>query len=184
LGGILKTVVLVGGFFNIVHCGHIRHFEAAKRLGDYLVVHVHRGECSLKHKGYSVLSDEDKVEVLKAIRWIDEVWLCSPTCDGTIIEALHKLRNKYPRETLILAKGGDRTSKNMPKKEIETCEKLGVKIVYGVGGEKVQSSRLLANKIILEKVCVQCGRKPPKGSTAHRCPYCGAPLTTKIKKSK
>jgi D-beta-D-heptose 7-phosphate kinase/D-beta-D-heptose 1-phosphate adenosyltransferase len=184
LGEILKKVVLVGGFFNVLHRGHVRHFEAARELGDYLIVHVHRGDCSLKHKGYVVLSDEDKVEVLKAIRWVDEVWLCSLNCDGSIIEALHKLRKEYPKETLILAKGGDRTSQNMPKKEIETCEKLDIKIVYGVGGEKVQSSSKLVNKITLEKVCTKCGRKPPKSSTAHRCPYCGAPLTTVIKKSK
>jgi D-beta-D-heptose 7-phosphate kinase/D-beta-D-heptose 1-phosphate adenosyltransferase len=180
----MRTIILVGGYFNILHKGHIRHFEAAKRLGDYLIVHVHRGDCSLKHKGYSVLSDEDKVEVLKAIRWVDEVWLCSANCDGSIVEALHRLRKEYPKETLILAKGGDRTPENMPKKEIETCEKLGVKIVYGVGGEKVQSSSWIASNIKFEKVCVKCGRKPPKGSTAHRCPYCGAPLTTVIKKSK
>jgi hypothetical protein len=138
----------------------------------------------LKHKGYSVLSDEDKVEVLKAIRWVDEVWLCSPTCDGTIVEALHKLRKEYPKETLILAKGGDRTAQNLPKSEVETCSKLNIKIVYGVGGEKVQSSSWIASNIKFEKVCIKCGRKPPKGSTAHRCPYCGAPLTTVIKKSK
>ena len=185
MGEFMRTVVLVGGYFNILHHGHVRHLEAAKGLGDCLVVHVHRSDCSLKRKGYSVLSDEDKVEVLKAIRWVDEVWLCNRNCDGTIVEALQKLRNEYPKETLILAKGGDRTPRNMPRSEVETCKKLGVKIVYGVGGEeKVQSSSWLASKIRLEKVCVNCGRKLPENSRANRCPYCRAPLTTVIKRAK
>jgi cytidyltransferase-like protein len=141
-------VVLVGGYFNVLHRGHIRYFEAARKLGDWLIVHVHRSECSLRHKGYSFLSDEDKVEVLRAIRWVDEVWLCSQTCDGSIVEALHKLREKYHEENLMLAKGGDRTPETMPKSEVETCEKLDIKIVYGVGGEKVQSSSwILKSKI-------------------------------------
>jgi cytidyltransferase-like protein len=151
LGGILKTVVLVGGFFNLLHRGHIRYFEAGKRLGDYLVVHVHRGDCSLKHKGYSVLSDEDKVEVLKAIRWVDEVWLCSANCDGTIIEALHRLRKEYPKETLILAKGGDRTLSNLPESEIEACRKLNIKIICGVGGTKIQSSSWIVGRLLGEE---------------------------------
>jgi len=145
--GSRKTVVLVGGFFNVLHRGHVRHFEDARKLGDCLIVHVHRSECALKHKGYSVLDDEDKVEVLKAIRWVDEVWLCSQNCDGTVIEALYKLREKFPNEKLVLAKGGDRTPETMPKKEIETCKKLGIQIVYGVGGEKVQSASWIANKL-------------------------------------
>ncbi len=44
----------------------------------------------------------------------------------------------------IFAKGGDRTIDNIPEKEI--CEKFGIKMVFGVGGEKVQSSSwLIAN---------------------------------------
>ena len=40
----------------------------------------------------------------------------------------------------IFAKGGDRTIQNLPRSEVETCQKHGIKIVTGVGGGKVQSS--------------------------------------------
>jgi len=47
----------------------------------------------------------------------------------------------------IFAKGGDRTPDNMPKSEVELCEKLGIKIVYGVGGGKAQSSSWLIKNL-------------------------------------
>lgn len=142
----MKTVVLTGGFFNIFHRGHVRYLREAKCLGDRLIVHVHRRRCTLKHKGYAVLSTADKVEILKAFRFVDEVWVCTSRCNGTIIEALKKIRGKYPNCKLILAKGGDRTPETMPREEIETCKRLSVEIVYGVGGGKVESSSWLLRK--------------------------------------
>ena len=46
----------------------------------------------------------------------------------------------------IYAKGGDRTPGNMAQMEIDVCNELGIRIVYGVGGEKIQSSSWLINK--------------------------------------
>jgi len=43
----------------------------------------------------------------------------------------------------IFAKGGDRTPENMPTSEVELCKRLGIKIIYGVGGGKVPSSSWL-----------------------------------------
>ncbi|MEM2281318.1 MAG: adenylyltransferase/cytidyltransferase family protein [Candidatus Bathyarchaeia archaeon] len=133
-------MVLAGGYFNIFHRGHIRYLREAKRLGDRLIVHVHRQRCSRKHKGYAVLTTADKVEILEAFSFVDDVWVCTRKCDGTIVEALERVRKEYPDCQIILAKGGDRTPENMPKSEIEACKRLNIEIVYGVGGGKVASS--------------------------------------------
>lgn len=83
---------------------------------------------------------QERKEILESIRYIDEVVPCIDKGD-TVKKSLEHLKPD------IFAKGGDRTPKNMPKAEIETCDRLGIKIVYGVGGEKIQSSSWLINKI-------------------------------------
>ena len=134
--------VLVSGFFDPVHRGHIAYFREAKRPGDWLVVATHRDQCCVEKKGSCFMPLEDRIAVLEAIRYVDEVVVCEPGCDLTSCNFLLKVKPD------IFAKGGDRTPENMPKAELELCEKLGIKIVYGVGGEKVQSSSWLLNSYL------------------------------------
>jgi len=145
-----KTIVFTGGFFNLIHVGHINLFREAKLLGDYLIVCVHRDECILKKRGYVVLPLNDRKTVLEAIRYIDEVWVCSENCDLTQVAELYKLREKYPKNRIIYAKGGEYTPENLPYAEKEACKKLGIEIRYGVGGGKVQSSSWLVEKLLAE----------------------------------
>jgi len=136
------VVVFASGFFDPIHRGHIYYLRDAKKLGDFLIVHIHRDECCVKKKGYVFMPLEDRVEVLKAIRYVDAVIICGRDCDMTVAKALEKIKPD------IFAKGGDRKPENMPKKEIEVCNRLGIKIVYGVGGRKVQSSSKLVKQAI------------------------------------
>lgn len=134
-------VVLVSGFFDPPHRGHIAYLREAKKLGDWLVVHIHRDECCVKKKGYCFMPLEDRVAVVGSIKYVDEMIVCEPPCDLTVCDVLRSVKPD------IFAKGGDRTPDNMPKSEVELCEKLGIKIVYGVGGGKVQSSSWLCEKL-------------------------------------
>jgi D-beta-D-heptose 7-phosphate kinase/D-beta-D-heptose 1-phosphate adenosyltransferase len=88
----------------------------------------------VKKKGYCFMPLEDRIAVIEAIKYVDEVVVCSESCDLTTCDILRSVKPK------IFAKGGDRTPENMPRSEVELCEKLGIKVVYGVGGEKIQSS--------------------------------------------
>jgi D-beta-D-heptose 7-phosphate kinase/D-beta-D-heptose 1-phosphate adenosyltransferase len=85
---------------------------------------------------------EDRLAVVGALRYVDEVIVCGLTCDLTSCDALLGVRPE------IFAKGGDRTPESMPRSEVELCEKLGIKIVYGVGGGKVQSSSWLIKNAV------------------------------------
>jgi len=136
------VVVFASGFFDPIHRGHIYYLRDAKKLGDFLIVHIHRDECCVKKKGYVFMPLEDRVEVLKAIRYVDAVVICDEDCDMTVAKALEEIKPD------IFAKGGDRKPENMPKKEIEVCNRLGIKIVYGVGGRKVQSSSKLVKQVV------------------------------------
>ena len=145
--GVAKTIVFTGGFFHLIHRGHISLFREAKRLGDYLIVSVHRDECLIRKRGLCAVPLEDRKAVLEAIRYIDEVWVCGENCDLTEVANLQKLRQRYPNHKLVYAKGGEYNVNNMPSAELATCDRLGIKVVFGVGGSKVQSSSWIIEKL-------------------------------------
>ena len=130
----MLTVVAVAGAFDPVHIGHIEHLRQARRLGDRLVVILNPDADLLLKKSFFFMTYAERKVILEEFRCVDEV---VPAIDGngTVTETLRTL---HPD---IFAKGGDRAGpENMPPKELEVCEKLGIQIVYGVGGGKVQSS--------------------------------------------
>jgi D-beta-D-heptose 7-phosphate kinase/D-beta-D-heptose 1-phosphate adenosyltransferase len=66
--------------------------------------------------------------------------------DGTVCQALRKLKPDY------FANGGDRIQKNTP--EMDVCEELGIKMLWNIGGGKIQSSSDLVSKVKFGKVVV------------------------------
>ena len=70
----MKKVITVGGF-DYFHLGHLRLFENAKALGDYLIVAVQDGDCILttKPEANILYSTEQRIEIIKALRPVDEV---------------------------------------------------------------------------------------------------------------
>lgn len=135
-----KIVVAVCGGFDPIHIGHIRHFKEAKALGDELVVVLNSDDWLLKKKGYVFMPWEERKEILESIKHVDRVIPYEVTSDGSVAKTLEKLKPD------VFAKGGDRIPDNMPTAETEVCERLGIKLVYGVGGEKVQSSSWLVDE--------------------------------------
>ena len=135
-----KVVVAVCGGFDPIHVGHIKHFRDAKKLGDILVVMLNTDNWLTKKKGYIFMSFEERKEIIESIRYVDKVTPVIDT-DGSVAKTLKKLKPD------IFAKGGDRTMDNIPESEINVCERLGIKIVFGVGGGKIQSSSWLIDKM-------------------------------------
>ncbi|WP_297467377.1 FAD synthase [Thermococcus sp.] len=77
-----KIRVLVGGVFDILHVGHIHFLKQARELGDELVVIVAHDETVRMQKRRDPINPaEDRAELLRAIRYVDEVYIGSP---GTI----------------------------------------------------------------------------------------------------
>ena len=70
----MKKVITVG-VFDYFHLGHLRLFENAKKLGDYLIVAVQDGDCILKTKPNAnvLYTTEQRVDLVKALRVVDEV---------------------------------------------------------------------------------------------------------------
>ena len=134
-----KVVVAVSGGFDPVHAGHIRHFQEAKKLGDYLVVFLNTDEWLTEKKGKPFMGFDERKEILESIRYVDEVVRVIDKDDSVALTL--ELVNPD-----IFGKGGNRVKKTLPKSEIEACQRLGIRLVFGVGGGKIQSSSWLLPK--------------------------------------
>ncbi|GAA1587779.1 PfkB family carbohydrate kinase [Kribbella sancticallisti] len=105
------TVVATGGCFDVLHAGHIASLEAARRLGDALVVLVNSDDSVRRLKGPArpVNSQADRCRVLRSLRCVDAVVVFDG--DDPCV-SLDQLRPD------IWAKGGDYTAEMMPETPI------------------------------------------------------------------
>src|SRR3990167_5645894 len=133
----IKKIVVVSGYFNPLHSGHIKYFQEAKKLGDKLLVIVNNDkQCQLK--GNIFMNEQERMEIIKSLKMVNDVIL-SIDVDESVCKTLEFLKPH------IFANGGDRFSKDIP--EYKLCKKMGIKMVFGVGGRKTQSSsNLLHNR--------------------------------------
>ena len=133
----LKIVAVSGGY-DPVHIGHIREFKAAKKLGDRLYAILNSDGFLKRKKGFVFMPFKERKEVLESIKYIDKVISCIDK-DQSVCKTLAKLKPD------IFSKGGDRTLGNIP--ETSVCKKYNIKMIFGVGGGKVQSSSALTKKL-------------------------------------
>ena len=140
----MRKIVITSGFFNPLHIGHINLLKGARELGDYLVVIVNNDEQVRVKGSVPFMSEQERVEIMKAQKYVDEVFL-SIDQDISIAKSLECVAQKNPGE-LFFAKGGDRNAANIPESEKLVCQTYSIQIISGVGGNKVQSSsQLISN---------------------------------------
>ena len=126
-------IVATSGYFDPLHVGHLECLELAKKLGDKLIVIINSDFQAKLKKGKSFISQEDRMKIIAALKCVDEVFL-SIDKDKTQCESLKYLKPH------IFAKGGDRTSNEIPESKI--CKELNIKIIDGLG-QKIRSSSKL-----------------------------------------
>jgi cytidyltransferase-like protein len=131
----MKKIVVSGGF-DPVHIGHLRMFQKAKDLGDHLNVIINSNEFLEEKKGYKFMNFEERKEIILAFSCVDEVTKCIDE-DNTVCKTLEMLSKKDAID--VFANGGDRkNSEDIPEQEV--CAKNNINLVFGVGGDKIQSS--------------------------------------------
>ena len=138
-----KKVVIVSGYFNPIHRGHIEYFNMAKLKGDKLFVIVNNDlQRQLKGSKQFMLQEERKL-IVENIKSVDKVFL-SIDKDKTVRKTIEKISNQFSAEYLLyFANGGDQDNLSIPESDI--CQKLGIKMIDGLG-DKVQSSSWILNK--------------------------------------
>lgn len=135
-----SKVVAVSGYFNPLHCGHLKMFEEAKKLGYFLVVIVNNDKQVALKGSVPFMNENDRAYIVSKIKDVDEVFI-SIDEDRTVCKSLDAVGGID-----IFANGGDRNNKNIP--ETAVCKRLKIKMVDGVGGTKVSSSSKMIKKAI------------------------------------
>lgn len=129
-------IVLVTGGFDPIHSGHIAYINAAKKLGDLLVVGLNSDAWLARKKGQPFMPYKERAAVVFALQNVDGVVQFDDT-DNSSRDAIFKIRESYPDATIVFANGGDRTKDNIPEMDIEDDN---VEFVFGVGGENKANS--------------------------------------------
>jgi cytidyltransferase-like protein len=137
-------LVIVSGYFNPLHGGHLDMFEAAAKLGDRLLVIVNNDKQQILKKGKVILPQQNRYRLVHALHVVDEVIL-SIDEEPPVINTLEIIAKTHPYDELIFANGGDRNSdKEIPETEI--CQKYEIRLEFGVGGATKADSSTRINQ--------------------------------------
>jgi D-glycero-beta-D-manno-heptose 1-phosphate adenylyltransferase len=132
-----KRIVLANGCFDLLHAGHIRYLDGARREGDVLVVGVNAdaGVRGLKGPGRPILDENARAQLVAALRAVDYVVLFSEPNVEALLEAIRPD---------VHAKGTDYTEESVPERA--TADRLGIRVAI-VGDPKDHSTRQLLESI-------------------------------------
>ena len=106
-----KTVVFTNGCFDIIHAGHVRYLQAAKELGDCLILGLNSDQSvrSLKGPTRPINHQDDRAEVVSALSAVDYVVIFEESTAENLVTAI---------KPAIYAKGGDYNIKALPEAAI------------------------------------------------------------------
>ena len=132
-----KKIICVSGGFDPVHIGHLRMIQEASKYGHVVAI-VNSDDWLMRKKGYIFMPFDERCEILEGFTGTGETTNVDDT-DGTVCEALRRIKPDY------FANGGDRKNNNTP--EMDVCEELGVKLLWGIGGDyKADASSTLVER--------------------------------------
>src|SRR4051812_9014613 len=132
-----RTIAFANGCFDLLHVGHVRYLQAAAGEADRLVVAINddRSVCGLKGPGRPILNEQDRAELVAALRGVDYVVIFP---EPTVTPLLLALRPD------VHCKGTDYTVDTVPERE--TVQGYGGRLVI-VGDPKDHSTRDLLARI-------------------------------------
>ena len=135
-----NKIIVVSGYFNPLHKGHLELFNKSKEFGDYLFVIVN-SDLQRELKGSKEFQTEDeRLEIVSSLKPVSQA-IISIDKDKTQCETLRMLYEKYSHTyTLAFANGGDQNNDTIPERVV--CEELEIELIDGLG-DKIQSSSLL-----------------------------------------
>ena len=130
----MKISVVSGGF-DPIHSGHISYINAAKNYGDYLIIALNSDEWLVAKKRKAFMPFEERKAILENLKHVDEVIDFTDDDNWSAINALEKIKDKYPKAQITFCNGGDRGKDNIPEMQVE-----GYEFEFAVGGDNKANS--------------------------------------------
>ena len=136
--------IIISGYFNPIHKGHLEYFNNAKNQADKLFVIVNN-DYQRALKGSKEFQDEnERMIIVSNIRAVDKAVLSIDT-DRTVCKTIESIAVEFGNEfDLSFANGGDQNNDTIPEREV--CDMMNVALIDGLG-DKIQSSSWLLKKI-------------------------------------
>ena len=135
-----KKGIIVSGYFNPIHKGHIEYFNNAKELADELFVIVNNDHQRALKGSKEFQQEGERFFIVSNIKSVDHCIL-SIDQDRTVCKTIEKIALDFGSEyVLSFANGGDQNNNTIPERPI--CEQMGIKLLDGLG-DKIQSSSWL-----------------------------------------
>ena len=139
----MKKIIIVSGYFNPIHKGHIEYFKNAASLGQELWVIVNNDyQRALKGSKHFMNEDERKL-IVESIKYVNKAFV-SIDHDRAVRESLRAIVTSSLQQSadvrFAFANGGDQNNHSIPEREV--CESLGIELIDGLG-DKIQSSSWL-----------------------------------------
>ena len=138
-----QKAIIVSGYFNPLHKGHLEYFNNAKTKADKLFVIVN-SDHQRALKGSREFQDEnERMIIVSNIKAVDKAILSIDT-DRTVCKTIESIAGEFGNEfDLGFANGGDQNNETVPEREV--CKMLNVALIDGLG-DKIQSSSWLLKK--------------------------------------
>ena len=139
-----QKAIIVSGYFNPIHKGHLEYFNNAKAVADKLIVIVNNDH-QRALKGSKEFQDEnERMIIVSNIKAVDKAILSIDT-DRTVRETIKMIAEQFGGEfELGFANGGDQNNDTIPERSV--CEQMNVALIDGLG-DKIQSSSWLLKKL-------------------------------------
>lgn len=138
-----KKAIIVSGYFNPIHRGHLEYINNAKSLADILIVIVNNDKQRILKKSTEFQLEKERLLIVSNIRAVDNAIL-SVDEDRTVCQTIKKIAQEFRSNyDLAFANGGDQDNTTIPERGI--CEEMGITLIEGLG-DKIQSSSWLLNK--------------------------------------
>lgn len=134
-----KKIVIVSGYFNPLHKGHIEYFTNAKSCGDELCVIVNNDAQRQLKGSKEFMKQDERLFIVENLKVVDHAIL-SVDYDRTVCDTIRLIHDKFGHNTLAFANGGDQNNDTIPERPV--CEDLGIELIDNLG-DKIQSSSWL-----------------------------------------
>ena len=158
----MQKVIIVSGYFNPLHKGHIEYFNMAKDRGDKLFVIVNSDLQRALKGSKEFMNQDERLCIVQNLKMVDAA-IISVDRDRTVCDSLrfiHSLYTQFPpfdfytqfppfdfshvgllgEAALAFANGGDQNNDTIPESAV--CKELGIELIDNLG-EKIQSSSWL-----------------------------------------